>query len=320
MFSCHFPSEARATLKRIGQSGRNRVILVTVPALLTFLVPTFMADTAQSAVVAATTGTPVTKVLVFVEENHSYNEMKAQMPYTAGLAQKYGYATSYKATAHPSLPNYLAMAGGTTFGITNDYPPAQHPVNASSVFGTAISAGRTAKTYAEGMPSNCSTKNAGLYAVRHNPWTYFTPTASERQQCLAYDVPETALASDISKGTLPTVGMVIPNVCNDAHSCPLATADAWFNSRMANVLAGPDFTSGRLAVILTADEDDRTQANTVLTVVVHPSLSGLGKVVSTPLTQYSLTRLLQDVAHSTPYLSNAAGAPDLAAAFGLTIG
>ena len=73
MFSCHFPSEARATLKRIGQSGRNRVILVTVPALLTFLVPTFMTDTAQSAVVAATTGTPVTKVLVFVEENHSYS-------------------------------------------------------------------------------------------------------------------------------------------------------------------------------------------------------------------------------------------------------
>jgi hypothetical protein len=31
---------------------------------------------------------------------------------------------------------------------------------------------------------------------------------------------------------------------------------------MAKVLAGPDFTPGRLAVILTADEDDRTQANT----------------------------------------------------------
>jgi phosphatidylinositol-3-phosphatase len=270
--------------------------------------------------VATTTVPPVTKVLVFVEENHSYSELKAQMPYTLGLAQRYGYATNYTATMHPSLPNYLAMAGGSRFGITNDYPPAKHPVNASSVFGRAISAGRTARTYAEGMPSNCAAKNSGLYAVRHNPWAYFTPSASERQQCLAYDVRETALAADISNGTLPTVGMVIPNVCNDAHNCSLATADAWFQSRMAKALAGPDFTAGRLAVILTADEDDRTQANTVLTVVVHPSLDGLGKVVSTSLTQYSTTRLLQDVGHSAPYLSNAANAPDLAAAFGLTIG
>lgn len=195
-----------------------------------------------------------------------------------------------------------------------------HPVNASSVFGKAIAAGGTAKTYAEGMPSNSSAKNAGLYAVRHNPWTYFTPTASEHQQCLAYDVPGTALAVDISTGTLPTVGMVIPNVCNDAHNCSLGTADAWFKSRMARVLAGRDFAAGRLAVILTADEDDRTQANTVLTEVVHLSPDGVGKVVSTPLNQYSMTRFLQDVSHSAPYLSQAATAPDLATAFGLTTG
>ncbi len=243
----------------------------------------------------------------------------AKSPYTFGLAVKYGYATSCKATAHPSLPNYLAMAGGSTFGVTDDYPPARHPINALSVFGKAIAAGRTAKVYAESMVSNCAPTNAGLYAVRHNPWTYFTP-ASEHQQCLAHDVPETALALDISSGALPNVGMVVPNVCNDAHNCSLATADTWFASRMAKVLAGPDFMAGRLAVVLTADEDDRTQSNTVLTVVVHPALAGVGKVVSTPLTQYSLTRFLQDVSHSAPYISQAASAPDLAAAFGLTVG
>lgn len=317
MLSYHF--HRGSTLKRLRQIRRSRIAALAVPALLTSLIPGVTTNTAQGAVVTTTTASSVTKVLVFVEENHSYSEMKAQMPYTFGLAQQYGYATNYTATAHPSLPNYLAMVGGSTFGITNDFPPAQHPVNASSVFGEAIAAGGTAKTYAEGMPSNCSAKNAGLYAVRHNPWTYFTP-ASEHQQCLANDVPETALAPDISNGTLPTVGMVIPNVCNDAHNCSLATADAWFKSRMAQVLAGPDFAAGRLAVILTADEDDRTQANTVLTVVVHPSLDGAAKVVSTPLNQYSMTRFLQDVSHSAPYLSQAATAPDLATAFGLTIG
>jgi hypothetical protein len=46
MFSRYFPSEATATLKTLGQIRRNRVIMVTVPALLTFLIPAFTTDTA----------------------------------------------------------------------------------------------------------------------------------------------------------------------------------------------------------------------------------------------------------------------------------
>lgn len=295
---------------------RPKPLTIVAPlALLALLFQPLTTSTAHSAVVA-----PVTKVLVFVEENHSLNEMKAQMPYTFGLAQRYGYASNYNAIRHPSLPNYLAITGGSTFGVTDDAAPSSHHINASSVFGRAIAVGRTAKTYAEGMGSNCGAANVGKYAVKHNPWVYFTPIVAEHQKCLAYDVPETSLATDSKNGTLPTVGMVVPNLCDDAHDCSLATADAWFKSRMVNVLAGPDFKAGRLAVILTADEDDGSQANTVLTMVVHPALDGLHKVVATSLTHYSLTRLLQDVAHSAPYLLNAATAPNLATAFGLKIG
>src|SRR5450756_1314995 len=47
----------------------------------------------------------VTKVLVFIVENHSLSQMKSQMPYTFGLALRFGYATHYTAIQHPSLPN-----------------------------------------------------------------------------------------------------------------------------------------------------------------------------------------------------------------------
>jgi acid phosphatase len=43
----------------------------------------------------------VTKVLVFIVENHSLSQMKSQMPYTFGLAQRFGYATNYTAIQHP---------------------------------------------------------------------------------------------------------------------------------------------------------------------------------------------------------------------------
>jgi acid phosphatase len=86
---------------------------------------------------------------------------------------------------------------------------------------------------------------------------------------------------------------------------------------MTDVFAGPDWNSGHLAVVLTADEDDSSQANTVLTVVIHPSQNG--HVVTTPLSHYSLTRLAEDVG-GAPHQNAAATAGDAAKAFGLPIG
>lgn len=262
-------------------------------------------------------GTGVTKLLVFIEENHSLAQMQAGMPYTFQQAQKYGYANNYIAIRHPSLPNYIAIAGGDTYGIADDNPPSAHPLSGQTVFGQALAAGKTAKTYVDGMPSNCALTDGGTrYAVKHNPWAYFTPSA-ERTGCQSFDVPVTQLDADITAGTLPNVGMVVPNLCNDAHDCSLSVADNWFKGYMTKIYASPDWQSGRLAVVLTADEDDRNSGNKVLTVVIHPSQNG--NVVSTPLTHYSLTRLYEDVA-GTSYLKNAATAPSMSQAFGLPIG
>jgi phosphatidylinositol-3-phosphatase len=261
-----------------------------------------------------TAGGGVTKVLLFVEENSSFDQMKSAMPFTFGLAQQYGYATSYDAIRHPSLPNYLAIAGGDTYGVDDDQSPAAHHISGPSVFGQALALGETAKVYAEGMTSNCQLTSSGTYAVRHNPWAYFTDTA-ERDGCKSFDVPEVQLASDVSNGALPNVGMVVPDLCHDAHDCSLGTADDWFKSRMQAIMAGPDWASGHLAVVLTADEAAYASPdNRVLTVVMHPSLDST--VVSTPLTHYSLTALLDDVIGAAPR-NNAATAPDMRGAFQL---
>lgn len=256
----------------------------------------------------------VTKVLVFVEENHSLSEMRSEMPYTFALAKQFGYATHYTAIGHPSLPNYIAIASGQTHAITNDDPPSANPVSGSSVFGQAASAGKTVAVYVDGMATNCSTSDGGTdYAVKHNPWAYF---GSERGACLRSDVPAEQLAAAITNSTLPNVGMVIPNLCHDAHDCSLAVADTWFKAWMAKIFQGPDWKSGHLAVVLTADEDDQSQANTVLTVVIHPSQKT--HVVTTALTHYSLTRLYEEVA-GVPFLYGAASAPSMSTAFGLAL-
>jgi len=117
------------------------------------------------------------------------------------------------------LPNYLVIAGGGTFGVTDDAPPSSHPVSGSSVFGAALAQGMTARAYNQAMTVNCQQSSSGTYAVKHNPWAYFP---DERTACLAGDVATGTLTSgplltDITKGTLPNMGMITPDLTHDAH-------------------------------------------------------------------------------------------------------
>jgi acid phosphatase len=245
--------------------------------------------------------------------------MRRQMPYLYGLAQRFAYASNYVAVAHPSLPNYLALAAGTTFGVSDDAGPSAHRLAGPTVFDLALAAGKTARVYAEGMVSNCTAKSLARYAVKHNPWPYF---ADGQAACSANDVPagtpsSGALHDDIAGASLPNAGMLIPDLCDDAHDCPLSKADGSLQSWMTSILSGRDFTSGQLAVAITADEDDSSQGNRVLTVVLHTSLDGAHLVVSTPLTHYSLARLYGQVTGSQLVANGPTPAADMAQAFKL---
>lgn len=270
-----------------------------------------------SALPAAASSKPVTtKVLTIVIENHSLSQMRTGMPYLNRLATRYGYATDYRAIRHPSLPNYLAIAFGTTAGVTDDKPPVAHHVPGPSVFSLANQAGTGARVYAESMTTSCQLTSSYPYAVRHNPWAYGSAG------CARGDVPAGTPASgrmhhDVQAGTLPCAGMLIPNVVSDAHDSSLGRADSYLQSWLPTLMKGRDFRSGRLAIVVTADEDDHSSAsNRVLTVVLSRSVSH--RVVSAELTHYSLTRLYNAVCRE-PLLANARTARSMRYAFGLRI-
>ncbi len=258
---------------------------------------------------------PVSKLLVLVEENHSMGEVRRGMPYEYRLAKAFGYSTRFRAVSYPSLPNYLAMISGHTHGITFNELPQNHPMTGPTVFGRALAAGKTAAVYVGAMSTPCQAQpdHRGGYGLAANAWVYFP---GERRQCQAHDLPMAHLWSAVRQGRLPDIGMVRPSSCNDAHSCPLATADAWLRQTMTRIFAGPDWRSGRLAVVVTSDEDNRHHGDHVLTLVVHPSQHH--HVVGTPLNHYSLARLYAQVAGVAP-LQDARWAPSLARAFHLPV-
>jgi acid phosphatase len=241
------------------------------------------------------------------------------MPNLGALAKKYGYTTKYTASGRPSLPNFLAMAAGGTFGITDDAEPAAHRLTGATVFGQAIAKGLSAGVFAEDMPSACAPRSAGKYLVRYTAWPYFVDEAA---LCKKFDLPMGttsggAFATAIDSGKLPTVGVAIPNSCNAAHDagCTLSRADGWLKKWLDKVFAGPDWRGGKLAVVVTFDEGTATDPN-IPTVVMHPSISG--KVVSTPLSHVSWSRSMSELSGSRP-LRNAANATSLLPAFGCSL-
>lgn len=279
------------------------------------------ADAQTSSPSASSSSSAPTKLLVIVEENRSFRDVQQNMPYLTTLSHKYGSAADYYGLMHPSLPNYLVMAGGSTFGVTDDRRPAAHPLSGTSVFSQLLASGHTTKTYAEAMKGNCVVEDQGRYAVRHNPWTYFTDP-QERTACQQFDVPAGTptsgeLATDIGRGELPDFSLVIPDICNDGHDCSAQVADTWLKDWLPVVQAGPDFQSGRLAIVVTWDEDDHTEGNHIATVVIHPSLNG--KVVQTRLDHYALSAAISGIAGAAP-LRDASSAPNFLKAFGLATG
>jgi hypothetical protein len=254
------------------------------------------------------------KVIVIPEENHSQSEFYAGLPYLAGLASTYGQATDYHAIGHPSLPNYLAIFGGTTYGTSSDCGIGCGPGSTgSSVWDQTLAAGKSAKAYQEGMSTNCASGGGNAYAPRHGPWPYWT-NATSHANCLANDVPLTALQADISAGRLPVTGEITPNLNDDWHDGSAAQANTFLQSWVPKLMAGPDYTSGNLTIVVVADEDDGSQGNVVPFVVVDKALSH--KVVGGAFTHYSLTRWLETNA-GVPFQNNAVGAADLKSAFGL---
>src|SRR5204863_5607788 len=112
----------------------------------------------------------ITKVVWIWFENHPATAITpSAAPYFNQIKGQCGYASSYSALTHPSLPNYIAATSGSTQGITDDNPPSSHPLSVPNIYRQVETAGKTWASLQESMTSNCPRVDQGQYAVRHDP-------------------------------------------------------------------------------------------------------------------------------------------------------
>lgn len=247
-------------------------------------------------------------VILIVFENKGADDVLgvAEAPTFNRLARRYATLDRSYAVKHPSLPNYLALVSGHTWGLVDNCVECSFP--GPSLADTLPKARKTWKTYAEGLPApGFQGASAGLYAKKHNPFLYFDGVRSSPAR-LRRIVPLTELRRDLARGTLPSFALVVPDLCHGMHDCPVAAGDAWLNATLKPLLASPRLK--RSLVIVTFDEAtdaDRTLGGGRIATLLLGPLVKPGVRSSRTYTHYSVLRTIED-AWRLPRLGHSAGA------------
>ena len=242
------------------------------------------------------------------------------VPSLAALAGRYARAPAWYAVSHPSLPNYLALAAGSTFGVSSDCTDCYQ--SAPNLASQLAAAGVSWGAYFEGMPSSCflgPQSPDGSYAAKHDPFRYFTDVRSTPGLCAQLQ-PLTALTAALGAGpaVVPRFVWVTPSMCHSGHDCSATVAGAWLTGFVAAVTASPAWSQGG-ALVVTWDEGEGDDSGVdpasgavtgsggggrVLTLVVAPGIAP-GTVVDGVYDHYSLLRTVED-AFGLPLLGEAA--------------
>jgi hypothetical protein len=231
------------------------------------------------------------RVFIVLLENQAYIDVVRNDLFKR-LSERGTLLTNYKAIAHPSQPNYLAITSG------NDWSVSDAPVNLNTrnIVDLLEAKGLSWKAYAENYPtpgsSQCFTNesSAGLYYRKHVPFISYDNVRNNPARCQKI-VDGKQLDVDIKSNAVPHFSFFTPNIENDGHDTGLGYAATWITTFLGPRLHENNFIDGTLFVI-TFDEDDYSHTNHVYTLLLGPMVDP-NTYDSTSYDHYSLLRTIE---------------------------
>ncbi len=249
---------------------------------------------------------PARHVFVINIENKGYAETWGRLskaPYLANTLRKKGVLLSnYYGTAHNSQPNYVAQISGqapnpqmqgdcqvySSFVGSGTVAP-QQAVGHGCVFPKTVNSlpmqlargGYSWRGYMQDMKTPClhpalnsqdTTQKAvkgDQYAVRHNPFMYFTAITGRPAYCKQHVVNLDLLRRDLrSRATTRSFSYITPNLCSDGHDSPcvdgrpggLKSVNTFMRTWVPRILNSPAYKANGV-LIITADESDGPQSD-----------------------------------------------------------
>jgi YVTN family beta-propeller protein len=242
-------------------------------------------------------------VFLFYFENEDFHAIignTRQAPYFNRLLPHASVLADFFAEEHPSDANYLAVAGGSSFGIPLDDPLEENPqytIRAKNISDLIGAAHETWKAYLQSADGPCDDTVHGYYWDDDMPMTYFADVRDRPAFCAAHIVPLQALSADLAHAdTTPNFAWVSPDDCFDMEGCGIKAGDDFLATELGEIMRSPAWRTQRSMAIITFDEDGydyEHPAQRIPTIIIGSRGVRRGYVSWVRYTHYSLLRTIE---------------------------
>ena len=236
--------------------------------------------------VTSTCSSSISRTRVFTPSSATPGRLPTSTACCPGPAS----SADFFAEEHPSDGNYLALAGGSTFGIPLDDPLEENPqytIRARNIGDQIGAAHETWKAYLQSAAGPCDNTVHGDYWDDDQPMTYFADVIHRPAYCAAHLVPLQSLQTDLaSAATTPNFAWVSPNDCTDMEGCGIRSGDQFLARELGEIMRSPAWRTQRSLAIITFDEDGynhQRPAQRVPTLVLGSGRRPAGLRVTRPL-------------------------------------
>ncbi|MEO8382096.1 MAG: alkaline phosphatase family protein [Acidobacteriota bacterium] len=268
----------------------NRTTLAIATLTLLLALPM---EAAKRRAVRSQGEKPILHVVVVVLENTNAAVAETR-PFLSRLIREGAWLTNFQSVGHPSQPNYLAMATGSTWGKDNTIVT----LDVRHLGDLLEEAGRSWQVYAENYPGNCFLQEATpdfLYVRRHMAFLSMANIQRNPERCREHIVNAAAFDADIAFGNLPAYALYIPNQDHNGHDTGIDFADFWLETRFGPLLRDPRFTSHTLFVVTF---DESVGADLRVTTILWGAGVTMGAQSSRRYDHYSLLRTIEELLHT----------------------
>src|SRR2546421_6023759 len=142
-------------MKRAFGAALAAILLIVVALLGSGIIPIAAPNTvAQPGRLSPEATSNFDQFVVVLMENHDLADIYGPATYMTQLADQYAFSQHWQSITNPSQPNYIAILGGSTFGVGGDgnHPNLNHPTMVDVI----ENGGKTWKAIAEASGSGCS--------------------------------------------------------------------------------------------------------------------------------------------------------------------
>src|SRR5213083_2326996 len=223
--------------------------------------------------------------VIVLMENHDLSDIYGPATYMTQLADQNAFAQHWASITNPSQPNYIALIGGSTFGVSGD---GNHPnLNQKTIVDIIETSGHTWNAIAEGSGSGCSINPDR--GEDHFPFLSYTTITGNSARCanLHSGGPADVVAA-LNAGT--NFIWFTPNDGHNMHDNSVSSGDSWLQSWVPQLLSA---MSGKHATLFLTYDEGYASPPLVYSGFSGPAAKQAYKS-TTSYTHYSLLKLIED--------------------------